>query len=99
MKSSFMKPNEDLPLKISAFFSFPRVTVGTFIFICVGVTPKESTHETEASMRAEGNVKCLTTKSPDSLLLFLQCVCRAANSELNSQWLSQKAGITEQLPR
>lgn len=61
-----------LPLKY-VFFSFPRVTVGIFIFIYVMVMTKESTHETEASMREEDNVKSLTTKCPDSLLLFLQC--------------------------
>lgn len=34
-----MKPNEDLPLKISAFFSFPRVTVLYIPFhLCWGNT-------------------------------------------------------------
>lgn len=60
-KSSFTKPNEDLPLKVCVLFSFPRVSVCTFVFICVGVMPKESTHETEASMRAEDNEKSLST--------------------------------------
>jgi len=93
-----MKPDEDLPLELSAFFSFPRVTVGILIFICVGVTPKESTHETEASVRTKDNVKCLIAKCPDSLLLFLHSVHRAAKSKLNSPGLRQKEGITEQLP-
>lgn len=97
MKSSFMKPNEDLPVEISDFFSFPRVTAFIFIFICVAVTPKESTHETDAGVRAE-NVNSLTAKYPDTFLLFLQCVCRAANIQLNSIWQSQKETIAEHLP-
>lgn len=89
-----MKPNEDLPLEIPAFFSFPRVTVGIFIVICVEVMPKESTHATEASTRAEDSVKSLTAKRPGSLLLFLQCGHRAAGS-----WTpSGEVGIAEQLP-
>lgn len=59
-----MKLNEDLSLEISAFFSFPRVTAVIFIFVCVAVTQKESTHETDAGVRAENNVNSLTTKHP-----------------------------------
>lgn len=45
MKSSFTEPNEDLPLKISAFFIFPRIAVGILVFICVDVTPRECTQK------------------------------------------------------
>lgn len=68
MKSSFIEPNEDLPLKIPAFFIFPRIPVGIVVFICVDVTQMRTYPETEASRKAEDNVKSLT----DLLLLFLQ---------------------------
>jgi len=76
MKSSFMKPNENFPLKTSPFSSFLRITLGILIFIWAGETPEEPTHWKDGTVSTEDNMKGLTTTCLDLLLLFLNEPCR-----------------------
>lgn len=92
MKSLFTGPDEDLPLKISAFFIFQRIPVGLLVFICVEVTPRECTQKQKLVGRQ-------STKWSLLFLLFLQAKLMMAKSKRGNHWTTSYLNLTHKMEK